>query len=270
LSLPLDDDPCLQTAGPSRVRRKTRPMANDRKVRATSTGIVASSRPAKKPTHRAFSVRNGNHLPRHTGYTGTFQSERGNRQISISGLLQMDFCILTETDPTVARFWQRPLVVEFYFAGRVRKHRLDFYVEHRDGRRIMWTVRTAKTLALESAAGLPWTTAYYECVSNQVRQNDCESRIASEREIRIEPRLHNAKIILRGCSPLHPKHTVFAARAALQRMPDEFSIGEFRERFADPSVDAFNALMRLIWLGDVRPDASRRFTDHTIIERIGS
>jgi hypothetical protein len=51
-------------------------------------------------------------------------------------------------------------------------------------------------------------------------------------------------------------------------MPDEFTIGEFRERFADASVDAFNALMRLIWLGDVRHDMSRRFNEQTIIERM--
>jgi hypothetical protein len=188
-------------------------MKNDRNLRAASTGIIASSRHARTSIARAFSVRNGGHWPKHTGYTGTFPSERGRRQIPISSLLEMDFCILVEVDPTVVRFWERPMVVEFAFDGRVRTDRLDFYVEHRDGRRVMWTIRTAKTLAVESVTGLARSAGYYDLVRERVRESGCEFRIASEREIRVEPRLHNAKIILRGCSPLFPKHTVFATNA---------------------------------------------------------
>ena len=244
-------------------------MSTEPRLRGSATGVVASSHRPKSAATRSYRVDATERKSLSSGgYACTFPSERGRRQIEANGMLELDFCILTEVDPTVTRFWKPTLEVEFYYEGKMRKQRLHFFVEHADGHRLMYVVRTVGSFHLDDAAAKKWWTDYFAMVTEGVHRHDCDFRLMTELEIRIEPRLHNARIILRGCSPLMPKHTVLAARAALQTMPPEFTIEEFRDHFHDPTVDAFNALMRLIWLGDVRPDMSRRFSNNTLIQRI--
>lgn len=110
--------------------------------------------------------------------------------------LEYDFLCLLEVDRAVTAFCAQPCRLTYEIDGRQHSHIPDFWVE-RLGQECFCEVKPS------SKAEAPPVQVRTEVLTEQLARSGICYEVVTEREIRVQPRLTNAQILLRGrgCLP---------------------------------------------------------------------
>jgi hypothetical protein len=85
--------------------------------------------------------------------------------------------------------------------------------------------------------------------------------LLTEDEIRVEPRLYNAKMVQRHCGPLVPQSSIVVALSALAAAPDTITIREFSNMIAPlHPIYGLGLAVKLERLGHVRIDRREKYS----------
>jgi hypothetical protein len=203
---------------------------------------------------------------RRRGYTGRFPSYRDTEDalLVFESLLELDLLVLLEADPEVSQIWPQPLTLGVHFSGHYYKTIPDFYSGQVTGERKLWEVRAASAVVTDDHEIQSAIDAWYKSVEAQANRQGFEYYLVTEDDIRVEPRLSNSRHILRGRGNLIDADALRSVRHALSHLSNPTTVGTVREHAGD-SVNAFWALMRLLYLGEIKADMSRPFGNHTTI-----
>jgi hypothetical protein len=90
----------------------------------------------------------------------------------------------------------------------------------------------------------------------------------TEDEIRVEPRLYNAKLVHRHCGPFVPNEDILLALSALARAPDSFTIRDFADLIAPiHPIHGLGLAIKLQRLGHVRINRREKYSFASIITK---
>ncbi|MBO6947534.1 MAG: TnsA endonuclease N-terminal domain-containing protein [Rhodospirillales bacterium] len=127
-------------------------------------------------------------------YVGRFSSVKNDRMVHWESKLERDQIVLLEIDPDVVSFFEQPTPFYYEIDGKPRKYTPDFLVR-REAYDSIIEVKPSKF-----AESAEWSE-HLRFLSQVVTDHGFQYVVATEREIQREPRLRNAKRILRyrGC-----------------------------------------------------------------------
>lgn len=193
-----------------------------------------------------------------------------NASAQFESLLESDFLSLLDADPRVHSFACQPhrkvirTDVHCGGASQRREYTPDFVVKFRDGR--VFVVEIKAAYFAEQAR---WRDLE-PIIAKAYREDDGVNFIVfTEREIRLEPRLSNAKTMLRHRFSPKDDGTEFAIRDLLAGSGG-MSIGELASALSEHDNvavnQAFGAVMRLGLKGAVRLDGRTTFDLSTRVE----
>jgi hypothetical protein len=110
--------------------------------------------------------------------------------------------------------------------------------------------------------------AKFDAIRMQTLALGYEFVLATENEIRIEPSLRNASLMLRCADRCFPKNWERIGELAVLSLPRSSSIREL-EQVLPKDVDAFSVALRLAWKGDsIVLDPTEKWTRATTFARV--
>jgi hypothetical protein len=111
--------------------------------------------------------------------------------------------------------------------------------------------------------------ARWQAMATAARERNCVLRLLTEDEIRVQPRLINAKLIHRHCSPLGANASLVSAISALTCLPDNSDIRALGEVLGeDLKGEALALAIRLERAGHIRIDRRSRYTRQSCFSKI--
>lgn len=127
-------------------------------------------------------------------YVGRYSSVKNGRMIHWESKLERDQIVLLEIDPDVIAYAEQPTPFRYQADGKQRKYTPDFLVRSHDGDLVI------EVKASKFAESQEWMR-HLDFLSQLIAEHGLRYIVATEREIRREPRLSNANRILRyrGC-----------------------------------------------------------------------
>lgn len=128
---------------------------------------------------------------------GLFTSLKNRALVPWESQLEFDCLRLLEVDNTVALFSAQPEVLQYELGGDEHRYYPDLRVDYRDGRTEIVEVK------FEADAVEPANQARFEVVAEIYKKRGIGFRLMTERDIRREPLLENARLMLeaRDLSP---------------------------------------------------------------------
>lgn len=154
-------------------------MTNHRKATSPWAGrLVATYIPAR-------------HVVTPTGgiVRGKFPSSKACRMISFEELLERDALYLFEFSPQIKDIHQQPFKFFYPCAGRVRRYTPDFELGLVNGDHLIVEIKPSKVLAKPAIA------EKISAVRAAMTQQGRRFMVLTEKEIRLEPRLENLKVL---------------------------------------------------------------------------
>ncbi|WP_046869229.1 hypothetical protein [Microvirga massiliensis] len=178
----------------------------------------------------------------------------GRKLIGARSLLALDFLTVTDAfSRDVADMTDQPEPLEIGHRGETRAWFPDYMIARESGRRELVIVRTVGWLTGRDASYGAWMRDLVDAMEEAAHRAGFGFRLVTEEQIRVQPRLANAKMLLRHLDPYRPRRDDVAAIDALAGIPDESSVSELQERLGR-RLDAFPLALRLDWLGHLRMD----------------
>lgn len=231
---------------------------------------------ARKPPKGSFrNVVTG----RSDGYTGRVPFDRLDvKTVAFESLLARDFLVQTAAfEPDLTAIVSEPCRVEVQHNGAAFNWIPDYRIERDNGRVELIEVKPIEVVDPSRSTTFEGSDAELEAACNEaetrfrsmrdaVERMGCIFRLVTEDEIRVEPRLGNASLVLRHAHPLFPLAWVLAGMEVLATKAI-VDIPAFQT--ALPSLDAFVIALRLQWSGDLIIDPTRPFTRESRFERVG-
>ena len=152
---------------------------------------------------------------------GKFPSLKLGRSLPWRSQLERDLFYLLEFDRDVIAYSERAPAVTYRIDGERRSHTADLIVERTGGRHHLFDVRRLEQIAEPSAERL------FRYLVAACLDEGYEYTIATEREIRRQPRLDNVRLLARYSRvQLRPQHEVLChellGRASSLRVEDLF------------------------------------------------
>jgi hypothetical protein len=214
-------------------------------------------------------------------YTGSVNISRdSHRPVPFESLLEQDWLVRTDAfSPELRWIEAQPMEVKYKFEGRWRIWIPDF-------RRQMKGLPGRKDPPQDLVEVKPLISVYSDDPDEAIREQEAayfaakfhairmqtlalgyEFVLATENEIRIEPSLQNASLMLR-CADRYfpPKWKRIGKRVALS-LPRSSSIREL-ERALPEDVDAFSVALHLAWEGEIVLDPTEKWTRATTFARV--
>ncbi|NEU97989.1 hypothetical protein [Bradyrhizobium uaiense] len=213
-------------------------------------------------------------------YTGSVIISRdGYRAVQFESLLEQDWLVRTDAfDRDLACVVAQPRVddtdsggLRYKFDGRYRTWIPDYFRQRRGPPGIQ-----APMPALVEVK--PLIAIYPDDPDEAVRERDrayvegkfeairlaalsrgYEFVLATENEIRIQPSLQNAGLMLRCCGPTFPVAWEKMGEQAVLALRRESSVSEL-EAVLPNGMDAFSVALRLAWSGQIVLDPSRKWS----------
>ncbi len=184
-------------------------------------------------------------------YCGYFPSTKMNRMIGYESTLELDAIRLFEADPAVQAYCEQPKQVTYTRHQRSHINTVDF-VALQNGVEEFFEVKPYKRLENKE------TEAAYAAVAEVYREQGHYYKIFTEFDIKQQPRLSNAKELLRYVRvPLTDDHKVITRNYLAQRR--ETTIKELSSYLPTPVVYA------LIWAGFLIIDHSKKLTSASFV-----
>lgn len=121
---------------------------------------------------------------------GKFASMKMRATIYWESQLERDAITLFEVDPAVSAYFEQPLILEYRHNGEIHRYTPDLLVEADDNRFLI-------EVKPDAEADLPENQERFLLFKRLFLRHGYVFRVLPEREIRIQPRLTNIKILLR-------------------------------------------------------------------------
>lgn len=129
--------------------------------------------------------------------TGKFPSWKMGRMLQWESVAELNAMRFLDVAPSVRSFAEQPVVVRYSLNGESRIHYPDLLVEHDNGLKELWEVKSAKDAAREEVA------ARTSLLQAALPPYGYEYRMVYAEALRQQPRLSNALEILKwGRSPI--------------------------------------------------------------------
>lgn len=122
--------------------------------------------------------------------TGKFASMKMRSTIYWESQIERDAIALLEINPTVLAYYEQPLTLEYRHNGEIHRYTPDFLVEHTGRNRILEVKPDHK---LQS----PENRERFVLIAQEFLVHGYEFAVFLESEIRTQPQLANAKLLLR-------------------------------------------------------------------------
>lgn len=122
--------------------------------------------------------------------TGKFASMKMRATIYWESQLERDAIVLMEVDPAVLAYYEQPFTLEYRHEGEIHNYTPDLQVEFNDRKQII-------EVKPDEEADSPVNKGRFALLAKQFRKHGYVYRVLPEREIRSQPRLDNAKLLLR-------------------------------------------------------------------------
>lgn len=214
-------------------------------------------------------------------YTGSVNISRDDHKaVPFESLLEQDWLIRTDAFSRDLRSIEaQPFEVEYRFDGRNRIWIPDFRRRRKgpEGRqdppadlvevKPLISVYPDDPDEAVRARKQAYVKARFEEIRMRTLALGYEFVLATENEIRIEPSLRNASLMLRCADRAFPKNWERVGELAVVSLPRSSSIREL-EQVLPEDVDAFSVALRLAWKGQIVLDPERKWTRATTFARV--
>jgi len=216
---------------------------------------------------------------RSDGYTGRVPFARLGVTCAYESLLSGDFLLQTSAyEADVVRIDSEPFRLRLLIDGEETLWTPDYRIVRASGSREVIEVKPVEEIHPERARiqigdqveltkRMRKAAERFAAMRRAATEVGYTFRLVSEDEIRIQPRLANAALILRYAGEQFPPSWLMQARLALAGEAI-FSVDGL-QTFLPPHVDAFPLALHLAWAGEVELDPTRPFTRESRFVRIG-
>lgn len=185
--------------------------------------------------------------------TFKFPSHKAGRMIHCESKLERDACPLHEVSPEVLGYCEQPARLHFLMEGQWREHVPDLLVRTRNG-------PVFREIKSNADSEDPFVLARARLLAAALPAQGYRYELLRESDIRREPRLANARVVLRfGRAPVQLLDQE-RARQALLAAP-EFTWGDVRRGSLGPV--GLRAVCRLILSGSLPVDWEVVWSDDT-------
>lgn len=179
---------------------------------------------------------------------GKFPSIKNNSMIWWESQLERDFLYLLEIDPDVISYGEQPLKIEYFADGKIHKYTPDVRVIRSNKKQIV-EVKDEKKAKEEEYVKL------FRKVAPICRREGYEFIVVTDREIRVQPRLNNIKLIYKYAkTPVTTAHQILLYEMFANR--ETLAMGEIIKEFASKGMRAAT-VYALIFRGILSADLSR-------------
>ena len=137
--------------------------------------------------HRKIDVSN-------VSLTGAITSVKNNTIIEFESSLERDFIFLLEYNTKVKKYFEQPIIINFYFEDKLKSYVPDFFVEFENGEKQLIEIKYKKDL--KDALNLK----KFEEAKAFCKQNNIDFKVLTEEDIRTDL-LFNAKFLLYYSNP---------------------------------------------------------------------
>jgi hypothetical protein len=214
-------------------------------------------------------------------YTGAVNISRDNhRSVPFESLLEQDWLIRTDAFSLDLRsITAQPMEVDYRFDGRKRIWIPDFLRRQKgpEGRQYP-TPHLVEVKPLISVypddpdeavreRDQAYFAAKFEAIRMRTLALGYDFVLATENEIRIEPSLQNASLMLRCADRCFPKKWERIGELAVISLPRSSSIREL-ERALPEGIDGFSVALRLAWNGRIVLNPGEKWTRATTFARV--
>lgn len=187
---------------------------------------------------------------------GKFASLKNKSTIYFESLLEQDFIYLLETDITIISYASQPLTVEYFAQGKTRKYTPDFIVR---------TSNMTEIVEVKPKKYLDKYVPLYEAVRPVFFERGWDFRVITEENIRLEPRLYNAKLLCRYANyQVNPNH--YAACMSIIRVKNAISLKELSFNLAQYDMPPF-IIYNLLLRDELTFNKLEKLSSYTIIKK---
>jgi len=151
--------------------------------------------------------------------TGGFSSIKNNCSIRWEAQNERDFLYHLEFDPEVIRYASQPLKLHYNLDGTMLTHYPDFAVERRNGRIDYYEVKP-----FDKTAELSFQDKT-KAIRERLNKMGHQYYVVTDREIKIEPRLSNLKILYRY---LATKHSLADQQAVMNCLVQPMKLNDLK------------------------------------------
>lgn len=212
-------------------------------------------------------------------YTGRVPFARLEKTVAYDSVLEHDFLMGTAAfERDVTEINSQPFWVEI---DEDPKHKIwlpDYYIKRASGVCELIEVKPLEQVRPECArfrdddpATVQEATLNanirFRALQAAAVQRGFRFRLVTETEIRVEPRLSNAAMLLRYAGNPFPAHCLIEARIALNSNPVS-CVSELQS--AIPEWDAFPIALHFAWSGDLEFDPTSHFSRESRFVRVGN
>ncbi|MEJ0050135.1 MAG: TnsA endonuclease N-terminal domain-containing protein [Methylovirgula sp.] len=216
---------------------------------------------------------------RSDGYTGRVPFARLLTTCAYESLLSGDFLVQTAAfEPDVTGIDSEPFRIHLSTDDGETLWTPDYRIMRASGSREIVEVKPVEDVHPERARiqrGPPDELAHrmreaaarFAAMGRAASELGYRFRLLTEDEIRIEPRLSNAMLILRYAGQRFPSSWLMQARVALATQA-VFNVDGL-QAYLSPNIDAFPLALHLAWLGELEFDPTRPFSRGSRFVRVG-
>lgn len=195
-------------------------------------------------------------------YVGDVPMTRLNgKLVSGDSMLEIDALFLLDYDGGYADVVAQPFRIDIEVRGRVRRWTPDFLIVKKAARNVLVEVKVLSWLYHRDPAKAALARARIHAIETACAQRGCSFMLLTEDEIRVEPRLYNARIAHRHNGAHVPNASVVIGLSAMAAAPDTLTIEEFAYLIAPlHPIQALGLAVRLERLGHLRIDRRTRYS----------
>jgi hypothetical protein len=212
-------------------------------------------------------------------YTGRVPFARLYTTVGYDSLLEHDFLLETAAfEPDVTEIFSQPFWVNILEDDQRRIWLPDYLIRRSSGARELVEVKPIEEVrpdlargASDDVPGVLEATARarerFRALRAAATEDGFQFRLITEQEIRIEPRLGNAALLLRYAgNAFFPADWILETRIALAG-GSITCVAELQA--AIPEWDAFGIALHLAWAGELELDPTERFSRDSKFVRVG-
>jgi hypothetical protein len=163
----------------------------------------------------------------------------------------------------------QPLALKYWYDGKYRTWTPDFLVRRRGrNRALLSEVKSYGFLYPEDAQKRAWIRGKFQAIAKAASDAapGYDFSLFTEREIWIQPRLHNAELMMTAVYRGYPEELCNAGRTAVLTLPHSSDLSELQTALG-ARYDALDIALHLAWRGEIVLDPSVKWSRTTAFRR---
>lgn len=186
-----------------------------------------------------------------TSLIGKTPSRKTKEMIPWESQLERDYVALVEADPEVTRICSQPFKIEYILDGKKHSYTPDYWVERRKKRNSVVEIKPSEYVDK--------FRELYEAVQIECAVKGWDYVVLTEKEIRFQPRLDNAKLLCRYSWNELPEEAALLIGPFLKAGQTR-TLGELKSLFRQRGIPG-TMVFTLMYLSAFSFDINKPFTD---------